>query len=597
MDTTPFLATSAPAKAVVMFEGKVTEYELEQKNRWLVGRPWPGNTPADTPDIPLYSQIAGRKQGEFAQMDGRWYYINRSKTNPTLYNNAPIEDGMGGRPNPVQLRNGDTLRVDFPESGKYDKRGVLILFTTDESEGEWKLFSLFGKGEVYIGRDPHCQILQPQPYISRFHAKITPMNGAFYLSDCDSQAGTWLNSKKVEGQMRLHEKDTISICDRHLIYSGGNLLYISPPEAVSDDDWWEEEPVRGEEDGDSYAQTGAFPGNRHPEEERPGRSGGYDDGERFGQSGGYDDGERRGRSGGYDDSERRGRSGGYGEGERPGRRSGRPARSRRPLIRASIRTKMVPDNSGHGKKELIRNVRLAIPEGSLVALLGSAGAGKSTVMNCLNGTDQEGVSGTVMFRGENLFENYERLRFLIGSVPQKNTFHSTLTVKQELIGAAQFRMGSGVSGRDIRRQVADVINRLGLDAVQNSRIQKLSGGEQRRVHVGIELVANRVLYCLDEPDAGLDPRNKQKLFQILRSLTREERKTIIVIIHDVADIDLFDQVILMTKKDNVGRLAFSGSPEEAREFFGVDEMKEVYSRLEADPAKYIEAYARMQERR
>ena len=142
-----------------------------------------------------------------------------------------------------------------------------------------------------------------------------------------------------------------------------------------------------------------------------------------------------------------------------------------------------------------------------------------------------------------------------------------------------------------------MINRLGLDAVQNSRIQKLSGGEQRRVHVGIELVANRVLYCLDEPDAGLDPRNKQKLFQILRSLTREERKTIIVIIHDVAYIDLFDQVILMTKKDNVGRLAFSGSPEEAREFFGVEEMKEVYSRLEADPAKYIEAYARMQERR
>ena len=547
MDTTPYLAVSAPARAVVMYDGTVKEYELSQKQRWLVGRPWPGNTPADTPDIPLLSQIAGRSQGEFVQMDGRWYYINRSKTNPTMHNNAPVPEGLNGRPNPVLLKSGDTLRVDYPESGKYDKRGVLILFTTDETEGEWNMYSLFGKGDVVIGRDPACEIVQPQPYISWHHARITPMNGHFYLSDLGSSAGTWLNKKKVEGQMRLHEKDTISICDCHLIYSGGNLLYIRPYDIPAAKENWEEEEEENWNGGPR-------------EEDRPPRQ----------PVSSYQDREKRTRPQG---------------------------RKARPLIRASIRTKMVPDNSGHGKKELIRNVVLTIPEGSLVALLGSAGAGKSTVMNCLNGTDQEGVQGTIWFRGENLFENYERLRFLIGSVPQKNTFHSTLTVKQELMGAAQFRMGAGARGRDVKAQVQGVIHRLGLDAVAGSRIQKLSGGEQRRVHVGIELVANRLLYCLDEPDAGLDPRNKQNLFKILRKLTREERKTIIVIIHDVADIDLFDQVILMTKKDNVGRLAFSGSPQEARDFFEVDEMKEVYTKLEADPSAYIDAFARMRQER
>ena len=90
------------------------------------------------------------------------------------------------------------------------------------------------------------------------------------------------------------------------------------------------------------------------------------------------------------------------------------------------------------------------------------------------------------------------------------------------------------------------------------RIAKCSGGEKRRVSIGMELVADKQFLCLDEPEANLDPGNKRNLFETLRNLAHSEGKLILSIIHDVSDIDLFDKIIIMNKVDNVGRLAFFG---------------------------------------
>ena len=91
----------------------------------------------------------------------------------------------------------------------------------------------------------------------------------------------------------------------------------------------------------------------------------------------------------------------------------------------------------------------------------------------------------------------------------------------------------------------------------------------------MQLVADKQFICMDEPEAGLDPRNKRNLFETLRNLAHSEGKTILTIIQDVSDIELFDKLIIMNKVDNVGRLAFSGTPNEAREHFGKD-IKEIY---------------------
>ena len=112
------------------------------------------------------------------------------------------------------------------------------------------------------------------------------------------------------------------------------------------------------------------------------------------------------------------------------------------------------------------------------------------------------------------------------------------------------------------------------------------GGEQTRVNVGIELVADRDFLCLDEPDQGLSPNYKHELFEILQNLAHKHGKSVLSIIHDVSEIDMFDQVIMLAKVDGVGRLAFSGSPEKAREFFGCD-IRDAYALLERDPGRFV----------
>lgn len=256
------------------------------------------------------------------------------------------------------------------------------------------------------------------------------------------------------------------------------------------------------------------------------------------------------------------------------------------VLMADIKTKKVKNNSGVGMKELIRDIHMEIQEGTLVALLGTAGAGKSTVMNCLNGMDLQGVEGRVLYRGVDLMKNFEEMKYLIGSVPQKKIFHAAFTPEEEFTQAAMLRLPADTSEAEIKRRVDQTLEMLSMTGVRKNRNSKLSGGEQTRVNVGIELVADRDLLCLDEPDQGLSPNYKHELFEIMQNLAHTYGKTVLSIIHDVSEIDMFDQVVMLAKVDGVGRLAFSGTPAEAREFFGVD-IRDAYALLEREPKRFV----------
>ena len=262
--------------------------------------------------------------------------------------------------------------------------------------------------------------------------------------------------------------------------------------------------------------------------------------------------------------------------------------SQRPVVlNANIVSKTVKSNTGSGTKELIRDINLQIREGSLVALLGSAGAGKTTVMNCLNGMELTGVQGSVIYRNVDLTRNFEQMMHMIGSVPQTKTFRPNFSPRWEFYIAAKKRLPADTSTKEINERVERTLNMLRISGVANSKNRKLSGGEQTRVNIGIELVADRDLLCLDEPDQGLSPNYKHELFQIMRDLAHKDGKSILAIVHDVSEIDMFDQVIMLGKLDGVGRLAFSGTPQEARQYFGVTDFADVYKRLEENPARYI----------
>ena len=117
---------------------------------------------------------------------------------------------------------------------------------------------------------------------------------------------------------------------------------------------------------------------------------------------------------------------------------------------------------------------------------------------------------------------------------------------------------------------------FGLTPVAGSLVEKLSGGQRKRLSISMEFISNPSLFILDEPDSGLDGVMARELFQQLRRIA-DNGKIVIVITHTPDRvIDLFDDVIVLAKDSaRTGRLAFYGTIEEARAFFGREKMEEI----------------------
>ena len=138
------------------------------------------------------------------------------------------------------------------------------------------------------------------------------------------------------------------------------------------------------------------------------------------------------------------------------------------------------------------------------------------------------------------------------------------------------RLPKSVSKEDRNRMVEDNMDLLGLSAGQNGLVSKKSGGQLRRICIAMELVTDPALFILDEPDSGLDGVISREIFTKLRRIADDGR--IVIVITHTPDrvIDLFDRVIVLAKDSaGTGRLAFYGSPGEAREFFEKDTMEQI----------------------
>ena len=500
MNTEKYIAKKSGANLIVLEEDHVGVYTLDIQPEWIIGRYDPNMS--NVPDILFKSPIVSRVHGWLRNIENQWYFVDNPKNlNGTFYNGVKISRPLPGIMKPIMLENNDILRID---NGNMDHTGgIFMVFTTTAVKGTWTSYKL-NKSKITIGRGTECNIIVPIPYISTKHAEIFYANGQYYLADCDSTAGTFLNGKLIHGPCVLHEKDYITLCDWNFIYLGNKILYVYRDRKHE------------------QAELEATDVNKRPV-----------------------------------------------------------------ILKANIKTKRVKNNKGSGKKEIIKSIELEIRQGTLVALLGTAGAGKTTVMNCLDGMDLDGVEGSIFYDDVNLLKNFNQIKYRIGIVPQEKTFHPDFTPQKEFEFAAEKRLPADTSKYEIRKRVSKTLNMLGIDNVRNNFNRNLSGGEQTRVNIGIELVADRDLLCMDEPDQGLDPNYKHEVFQIMQDLAHKNGKTIISIIHDVSEIDLFDQVIMLVKVDNVGRLAFSGTPSEMRHYFGVQDIREIYTILEKNPTNYI----------
>jgi len=228
-----------------------------------------------------------------------------------------------------------------------------------------------------------------------------------------------------------------------------------------------------------------------------------------------------------------------------------------------------------GGRRILDDVSMAALPGEVTAIAGVSGAGKSTLLSALNGLVPPQV-GTVLINEESLYHSYASLQPLFGYVPQADIVHRELPLASALRSAARLRLPLDTSDGEINARVDETLQQLELIAHKEQQIRKLSGGQQKRASLAIELIAQPPILLLDEPTTGLDPGLRRQLMQLLLSLARQGR-TVLLVTHDPDSLAYCDQLVFMASG---GRVAYMGPTASALEYFEARDFIDVYERVE-----------------
>ena len=187
-----------------------------------------------------------------------------------------------------------------------------------------------------------------------------------------------------------------------------------------------------------------------------------------------------------------------------------------------------------GNLHVIKDLSLAVNEGSITAIVGANGSGKSTLIGALAG-DYPLDAGQITIRGRDLAElslaEQSRLRSV---VTQNQFFWLAFTVRQVI--------EMGQTSENLSR-VASVVSQLGIDQILDQSVLTLSGGQLQRVAIARALVCDTPIYLFDEPLASQDKKSKADLIELFGRM-RDEGKTIVIVMHsEKSDLDWCDQVI------------------------------------------------------
>jgi lipooligosaccharide transport system ATP-binding protein len=203
---------------------------------------------------------------------------------------------------------------------------------------------------------------------------------------------------------------------------------------------------------------------------------------------------------------------------------------------------------------------LDVPEGACIGLLGPNGAGKSTTMRMLTAQALPDA-GEIVVLGRRLPEGSKAARAECGVVPQLDNLDTTLTVEQNL---RVFTHLYRVPRRERRAAIERALEMANLRDRRDTRTDKLSGGMRRRLLIARALVHRPRLLLLDEPSTGLDPRQRERLWEFILRLA-EAGTTVVYATHHIPEADRYaDQLIVLADGERV----FDGSPRELEQATG-----------------------------
>jgi ABC-type multidrug transport system ATPase subunit/uncharacterized tellurite resistance protein B-like protein len=216
----------------------------------------------------------------------------------------------------------------------------------------------------------------------------------------------------------------------------------------------------------------------------------------------------------------------------------------------------------------LRDVNINEESGNLIALMGASGAGKSTLLHVLNGSEKPS-NGKVLINGIDIHREPKKIEGVIGFVPQDDLLIEDLTVYQNLYFAAKLCF-SHLSEMAVHKLVIRTLEDLGLMETKELKVgsplrKTISGGQRKRLNIGLELLREpAVLFC-DEPTSGLSSRDSENIIDLLKELSLKGKLVFTVIHQPSSDIfKMFDKLVIL---DTGGFQIYYGNPVDAVSYF------------------------------
>jgi ABC-type multidrug transport system ATPase subunit/pSer/pThr/pTyr-binding forkhead associated (FHA) protein len=433
-----------PPQLTVAIAGQALNTYSLSTARVTIGR-------AEDNDVVIDSRIVSRHHAYLDRVqDGYLISVISEAGNPVLFGGRPLTASH-------KLKHGDILRIGSLDPGMMVTMTYIDLSQAVEAQATPIRFS--EKNLIQIGRDASNDVVLNSPAVSRYHAQAERIGQRHRLTDLRSTNGTFVNDKRIEGDVWLQPSDVIRIGSFRI--------------------------VMGEDE--------------------------------LGQ---------------YDESR-------------------------------GLRVDALDLNKWVRKDlNILKDISLAFKPREFIAVVGQSGGGKSTLVDAIAGY-RPATQGVVLVNDTNIYSNFDVIQNEIGYVPQRDIIHFELTVYQALNYAARLRMPSDTSKEERHQRIMQVLEDLDLVERKDTAISRLSGGQIKRVSIGVELLTKPGLFFLDEPTSGLDPGTETAFMHLMRRLA-DQGRTIVMITHATKNVMLADKVVFLARG---GYVAWFGPPEEALEYF------------------------------
>ncbi len=226
-----------------------------------------------------------------------------------------------------------------------------------------------------------------------------------------------------------------------------------------------------------------------------------------------------------------------------------------------------------GNIKAVNNISFRVNKGELFAFLGENGAGKSTTISIICGTLSKDL-GEVIVDGMNIEKDFVNISKELGVVFQNSVLDGVLTVKDNLESRASLY---GIVGKEAKDKIHKLAKMLDFEDLLNRQVNKLSGGQRRRIDVARALIHDPKILILDEPTTGLDPQTRKKLWNVINSLRKKEKMTVFLTTHYMEETVDADYVVILDK----GKIVAEGTPLELKNkytgdfitIYGIEEEK------------------------